>query len=154
MSRQVFVSVIRGAHQFVRQAEEAWKQAVDEHGEKAQLKFPETAFALPMILALTGRKVQTLAECEPVLKHIREELLPDEPSEEVWLPYLGAGLDAGAATMFAQEITLRDRVPQRLPAGPGLLRLPERHGHARDRHPARGRPHAGLRRHPGAGAGQ
>jgi len=104
MSRQVFVSVIRGAHQFVRQAEEAWKQAVDEHGEKAQLKFPETAFALPMILALTGRKVQTLADCEPVFKHIREELLPDEPSEEVWLPYLGAGLDAGAATMFAQEI--------------------------------------------------
>ncbi len=105
MSRQVFVSVIRGAHQFVKQAEEAWKQAVDEHGEKAPLKFPETAFALPMILAMTGRKVQTLADCEPVLKHIRQDLLPDEPSEEVWLPYLGAGLDAGMATMFSQEIT-------------------------------------------------
>jgi len=105
MSRQVFASVIRGAHQFVEEAEQAWKQAVDQHGESAELKFPETAFHLPMILALTGRRVQTLADCEPVFKHIREDLLPEEPTEEVWLPYLGNGLDAGAAAMFAQEIT-------------------------------------------------
>ena len=89
MSRQVFTSVIRGAHHFVEEAEQAWKQAVDQHGEKAPLKFPETAFALPMILALTGRKVQTLADCEPILKHIRQDLLPEEPSQELWLPYLG-----------------------------------------------------------------
>ncbi len=104
MSHKVFSAVIRGAHGFVDEAEKAWKKAVDEHGEDADLKFPETAFALPMILALTGRKVQTLADCEPVLKHCREDLLRDVPADEVWLPYLGHGLDAGAATMFAQEI--------------------------------------------------
>ncbi len=104
MSRKVFSAVIRGAHGFVKEAEAAWEKAVDEHGEKAELKFPETAFALPMILALTGRKVQTLADCEPVLKHCREDLLREVPSDEVWLPYLGHGLDAGAATLFAQEI--------------------------------------------------
>ncbi len=104
MSRKVFSAVIRGAHGFVKEAEVAWKKAVDEHGEQAELKFPDTAFALPMILALTGRKVQTLADCEPVLKHCREDLLRDVPSEQSWLPYLGHGLDAGAAAMFAQEI--------------------------------------------------
>jgi acetyl-CoA synthase len=104
MSRAVFSAVIRGAHQFVSEAEEAWKKAVDEHGESAALEFPETAFALPMILALNGRKVETLAGCEPVLRHCRQDLLHEVPTDRVWLPYLGHGLDAGAATMFAQEI--------------------------------------------------
>lgn len=104
MSRAVFSAVIRGAHQFVGEAEEAWKRAVDEHGESAPLKFPETAFSLPMILALTGREVRTLADCEPVLTHCRQDLLHEVPADRVWLPYLGHGLDAGAATMFAQEI--------------------------------------------------
>ena len=104
MSREVFSAVIRGAHQFVNEAEEAWKRAVDEHGESSALEFPETYFNLPMILALTGKKVTNLAECEPILKHCREDLLHDVPAERVWLPYLGHGLDAGAAAMFAQEI--------------------------------------------------
>jgi len=104
MSREVFSAVIRGAHRFVEEAEEAWKKAVDQHGESAKLEFPETAFALPMILALTGHKVQTLADCEPILKHCREDLLHEVPPDRLWLPYLGHGLDAGAATMFAQEI--------------------------------------------------
>ena len=104
MSREVFSAVIRGAHQFVNQAEEAWKKAVDEHGESAELRFPETAFALPMILALTGRKIQKLADCEPILKHCREDLLHEVPADRVWLPYLGHGLDAGAATLFALDV--------------------------------------------------
>mgnify|MGYP006281907355 CR=1 FL=1 len=104
MSRETFCSVIRGAHQYVDEAEEAWKKAVDEHGESAEIGFPETAFHMPMILALTGRKVNTLADLEPVLKHVREDLVHPVPDEKVWLPYLGHGLDAGAATMFAQEI--------------------------------------------------
>jgi len=104
MSREVFSAVIRGAHQFVKEAEEAWKRAVDEHGESTAIGFPETAFALPMVFALTGRKVEKLADCEPILKHCREDLLKEVPADRVWLPYLGHGLDAGAAAMFAQEI--------------------------------------------------
>ncbi|MCD6417122.1 MAG: CO dehydrogenase/CO-methylating acetyl-CoA synthase complex subunit beta [Planctomycetes bacterium] len=104
MSRKVFQAIIRGSHEFVEQAEKVWQEAVDKHGEGAELKFPGTAFALPMILALTGRKVQTLADCEPVLKHCREDLLHAAPANQSWLPYLGHGLDGGAATLFAQEI--------------------------------------------------
>ena len=104
MSRDVFCAVIRGAHEFVKEAEQKWEEAVEQHGEDAQLKFPETAFHLPMIFALTGREVRTLADVRPILKHCREDLLHPVPDQDVWLPYLGHGLDAGAATMFAQEI--------------------------------------------------
>jgi len=104
MSREVFCAVARGAHRFVEEAEAAWKEAVEQHGEDAQIGFPETAFYLPMVYALTGQKVTTLKEAGPVLEHCRRDLLHPVPEETVWLPYLGHGLDEGAATMFAQEI--------------------------------------------------
>ncbi len=104
MSHKVFTAVARGAHEFVRQAEQAWEKAVEEHGKDQKVEFPQTAFHLPMIYALTERKVNTLGEMEPVLKHCREDLLHPIPEENVWMPYLGHGLDEGAATMFAQEI--------------------------------------------------
>jgi len=104
MSHKVFSAVIAGAHGFVEQADRAWEQAVKQHGESATLKFPETAFYLPMIYALTGRKVTTLAEVKPVLEHCRQDLLHPVPDRDVWLPYLGHGLDGGAAALFAQEV--------------------------------------------------
>ncbi|MBS3763283.1 MAG: CO dehydrogenase/CO-methylating acetyl-CoA synthase complex subunit beta [Planctomycetes bacterium] len=104
MSHKVFSAVARGAHKFVEEAEESWEKAVEEHGEDAEVGFPETAFHLPMIQALTGEKVKTLAEMKPILEHCRHDLLHPVPKEEMWMPYLGHGLDEGAATMFAQEI--------------------------------------------------
>jgi acetyl-CoA synthase len=104
MSHKVFCAVARGAHEFVEEAEAAWKEAVEKHGEDAKIEFPETAFYLPMIYALTGRQVRTLADARAVLEHCRKDLLHPVPDEKVWLPYLGHGLDEGAATMFAQEI--------------------------------------------------
>jgi len=104
MSRKVFTDVINGAHGYVDDAVEAWEKAVEEHGEDAEVGFPETAFYLPMIYALTGTEVETLGDLKPIMKHMREDLLSEPPEEDVWLPYLGDGLDAGAATLFAQEI--------------------------------------------------
>jgi len=104
MSREVFSAVARGAHKFVEEAESAWAEAVKKHGESAKVQFPETAFHLPMIYALTGREVKTLGDMKPVLEHCRRDLLHPVPEDTVWLPYLGHGLDEGAATMFAQEI--------------------------------------------------
>ena len=104
MSHEVFSAVARGAHKFVEQAEAALANAVEKHGENAKVEFPETAFYLPMIYALTGRKVQTLTDMKPVLEHCRRDLLHPVPEKKVWLPYLGHGLDEGAATMFSQEI--------------------------------------------------
>jgi len=104
MSHEVFSAVARGAHKFVEEAEAAWSKAVQQHGESAKVGFPQTAFYLPMIYALTGRKVQTLADMKPILEHCRRDLLHPVAAKEVWVPYLGHGLDEGAATMFAQEI--------------------------------------------------
>jgi acetyl-CoA synthase len=88
----------------VEEAEAAWKNAVAKHGESAKVGFPETAFYLPMIYALTGRKVETLGDMRPLLEHCRRDLLHPVPADKVWMPYLGHGLDEGAAAMFAQEI--------------------------------------------------
>ncbi len=104
MSRKVFCAVARGAHKYVEAAEKMWKDAVKKHGEDQKVEFPQTAFHLPMIYALTARKVNTLGEMEPVLEHCRRDLLHPVPDQQTWLPYLGQGLDEGVATMFAQEI--------------------------------------------------
>ncbi len=103
MSKQVFTQVIRGAHEWVKQAEEALEKALAEHGPDQPIGFGEfTSYNLPMSYAMMGLEVKTLGELKPQVQHARE-LLGPVPTDEMWLPYLGDGLDAGAATMFAQE---------------------------------------------------
>jgi acetyl-CoA synthase len=72
-------------------------------GAGAHVGFPNTAYYLPLILALFGKRVETLKDCRDVLDEARI-LLPDVPSESLWLPYLGSALDAGIATLAAEEI--------------------------------------------------
>lgn len=103
MSKIVAQAAIKGAHSYVKEAEEAWKKAVEEKGREAKFSFPDTAFYLPMAYALLGLEVKTLGEMEPILKEAKS-LLPEVPSKDMWLPYLGPTLDAGVATMLAQEI--------------------------------------------------
>jgi len=104
MSHKIFCAVARGTHKFVQEAEEALQKAIKKHGEKQKVEFPQTAFYLPMVYAFTGRQVQTLGDMIPVIEHCKRDLLHPVPDEKMWLPYLGDGLDEGAATMFAQEI--------------------------------------------------
>jgi len=104
MSHKIFSAIARGAHKFVDEAEEALTKAIEAHGEDAKVEFPQTAFYLPMIYALTGREVKALGDMKPVIEHCRRDLLHSVPDQKVWVPYLGHGLDEGAATMFAQEI--------------------------------------------------
>ncbi len=103
MSKQVFTQVIRGAHTWVRQAEEALAKALTEYGPDKPIGWgPATAYYLSMSYSLMGLEVKTLGELKPQVEHARE-LLGEVPTDELWLPYLGDGLDAGAATMLAQE---------------------------------------------------
>ncbi len=102
MSKIIAAAVIRGAHSCVERAEAMLGTAIDQHGRDAAVGFPGTAYALPAILALVGRRVEKLGELEEALQTARA-WLPAEPSEQLWLPYLGAALDAGAATLVAQE---------------------------------------------------
>lgn len=118
MSKQIFTQAIRGAHAFVNQADEKLTAAIKDKGDDCKVAFPETAFYLPMAYALMGLEVKTLGEMKPILEHCRE-LLPEVPSEKLWLPYLGDGLDAGVATLLSQEVlvALRETNGQTVPEG-------------------------------------
>jgi acetyl-CoA synthase len=52
---------------------------------------------------MTGIKVEKLSDAEKVLDEAKK-LLPAVPKKELWLPYLGGTLDAGIATLWAEEI--------------------------------------------------
>jgi len=102
VSKLICSSAITGAHAWVARAEAKLAEAIREKGEGCTVAFPDTAYYLPVIYSFTGRKVETLGDLIPVLVEARS-LLPQVPSEKVWLPYLGNTLDAGVATLFALE---------------------------------------------------
>jgi acetyl-CoA synthase len=103
MSKVVAGAVIRGARKIVGEAEELLNKAIEEERPTQRIEFPETAFFLPMANALLGAEVKTLADAAHVLAHAKT-LLHNEPSDSVWLPYLGDALDCGIATLLAEEI--------------------------------------------------
>ncbi len=103
MSRIIATAAIRGAHACVARAEAMLKQAALRHGRDAAVGFPDTAYALPVILALTGRRVEKLADLEQALAEARGLAAGALPTENLWLPYLGDTLDAGTATLIAHE---------------------------------------------------
>ena len=103
MSRLIATAAIRGAHGYVEQARSQLLEAVETHGPDRKVEFPDTAYFLPLTLALTGQEVDTLTKAQAALDWAAS-LLPPIPSESGWLPYLGGALDAGAATLIAEEI--------------------------------------------------
>jgi acetyl-CoA synthase len=83
-------------------AETMLSEAINRHGRDKSIGFPGTAYALPVMLALVGKRVEKLGDLEETLQ-IARSWLPAEPTEHLWLPYLGGALDAGAATLVAHE---------------------------------------------------
>ena len=102
MSKIIASAAIRGAHDLTRHAEEELAQAKEAHGADTAVEFPNTGYYLPIIYGLTGEKVEKLSDMDKIMRMARE-LLPEEPSEDLWLPYLGGTLDAGIATLFVEE---------------------------------------------------
>lgn len=105
MSRIIALSAIRGAHRLVRKAEEMLDRVISENGRDYNFEFPDTAYYLPMIYAMTGFAVKTLEDMKVAIGFAKE-LLHEEPKDHVWKPYLGEALDSGMATLFAEEIIL------------------------------------------------
>jgi acetyl-CoA synthase len=102
MSRYIATRAMRGAHSIVNEAEEILRQALADRGAAAPAAFPNTAYHLPLILGMTGREVNTLGDLVPVLDHAKTLLHP-VPTAWRWTPYLGETLDAGMATLLAEE---------------------------------------------------
>ena len=102
MSRYIATRAMRGAHSVVAEAEELLQKALAEKGPDTPAAFPNTAYHLPLILGMTGREVDTLGDLVPVLEQARGMLHPI-PTARRWTPYLGETLDAGMATLLAEE---------------------------------------------------
>ncbi len=105
MSKLIASSAIRGAKNIVAQTEEMLEKTIADKGKDLHFEFPDTAFYLPMIYAMTGFAVKKLGDMKVALGFAKELLHP-EPDEKIWLPYLGEALDSGMATLFAEEIML------------------------------------------------
>jgi len=107
MSKFIATSAIRGAHGAVQEADELLQDALQKLGPDTKIEFKDsvgggTVYYLPTIYGLMGHKVETLGDLPPVIEYAKS-LLPPVPGENLWLPYLGETLDAGAATLFAFE---------------------------------------------------
>jgi acetyl-CoA synthase len=102
VSKIIASAAIRGAHNWVEQAETRLAQLKESIGAEHAVEFPNTAYYLPVVYGLTGEKVERLSDMDRVLAYARD-LLPEVPSEKLWLPYLGTTLDAGIASLLAEE---------------------------------------------------
>lgn len=103
MSKIIASAAIRGAYKIVKQTVDKYKEALDKFGPEQKVAFPNTAYYLPIIYGMLGVPISKLAHMKPVIEKC-ERLLPQLVSEKVALPYLGPALDAGMATLFAEEM--------------------------------------------------
>jgi len=103
MSKIIASAAIRGAHKIAKQAEDILAQAIKENGEDCRVEFPNTGYYIPIIYSMTGLAVEKLADFGEVMQRITD-LLPPPVDDDLWVPYLGPALDAGMATLFAEEI--------------------------------------------------
>ena len=103
MSKYIATRAVRGANALVFEAETMLHKALAEKGPETVVEFPNTAYYLPLIFAMTGEKVATLGDLPPILEKARNLLHPI-PSPDKWTPYLGETLDSGMATLFAAEV--------------------------------------------------
>jgi acetyl-CoA synthase len=119
MSRYIATRALRGANLIVQEFDSLLNKALAELGPDKQIQFTNTAYYLPTILGYTGMEISTVGGLKPVLEHCRT-LLHSPPETETWLPYLGETLDAGVATLLAEEAILGLRFaygqePQQMP---------------------------------------
>jgi len=103
MSKIIASAAIRGAHKIAKQAEDILTKAIKEKGEDCRVEFPNTGYYMPIIYSMTGMAVEKLSDFKEVMQEIKD-LLPPPVDDDLWVPYLGHALDAGMATLFAEEI--------------------------------------------------
>ena len=103
MSKIIASAAIRGAHEIAKQAEDILARAIKQKGPDCRVEFPNTGYYIPIIYSMTGRAVEKLSDFREVMEEVKG-LLPPLVDDDLWLPYLGQALDAGMATLFAEEI--------------------------------------------------
>jgi len=109
MSKVIATGAILGSHYYVKQAEALVEKAITEKGADFKFEFPDTAYFLPQIFSMTGYEVHTVGDMRTALERHVKPLLTEAPADHLFKPYLGEALDAGMATLFAQEIIMAVR---------------------------------------------
>ena len=82
MSRIIASAAIRGAHKYVKEAEQKLGVAIKDKGADTAMGFPNTAYYLPLTLALLGMEVETLGDAQKALTRAHA-LLPPLVADDV-----------------------------------------------------------------------
>ena len=90
-------SVFIGSKQAFEAAGDAVKKCIEQKGREYEVGFPDTAYALPVIYAATGKKVTTLGELESALDIVNSLIVEEDGLEK-------KALNSGLATAIAAEI--------------------------------------------------
>ncbi len=109
MSKVIATGAIKASHYYVKQAEALVEKAISEKGADFKFEFPDTGYFLPQIFAMTGFEIHTVGDMKTALEKYVKPMLTDEPEDVLFKPYLGEALDAGMASLFAQEIIMAIR---------------------------------------------
>ena len=97
MSKHLYKQAYEGAVIATSYAEILLNQAIREHGEGTAVCYPDTAYKLPVITALSGEDVKVLKDLVPILNRIRMNNVREDISFE------GAKTN-GEAALYAAEI--------------------------------------------------
>jgi len=97
VSKELFKKCYEGTVTATNYAQIRLDQSIQEYGADKPVKYPETAYYLPVIYALEGTKVETLGQLVPILNKIKTECLNSDMTLE-------GSLLNGKLTLFAAEI--------------------------------------------------
>lgn len=94
--KKLFKNVYNGAITAVSYAEILLNQAIRRFGEDAKVEYPDTAYFLPIIRALSGEEITKLGQLPPILNRMRAQIYEDLTFENARL--------AGESVLYAAEI--------------------------------------------------
>jgi acetyl-CoA synthase len=97
MANQLYKQAFDGAVIATSYAEILLNQAIREHGENTPVSYPDTAYKLPVITALSGEDVKTLKDLVPILNRIRTTKIKEDLTLE-------GAKNSGEAAFYAAEI--------------------------------------------------
>ncbi|NLI92650.1 MAG: CO dehydrogenase/CO-methylating acetyl-CoA synthase complex subunit beta [Peptococcaceae bacterium] len=92
----LYQTVFAGSKQALKTAVQYVDKAIEQKGPDQKIAFPDTAYSLPMIYAITGNKVGTLEELKGALDLVKSLIVEKEQ--------LRQAEDAGIGTAVAAEI--------------------------------------------------
>ncbi|MHA6711424.1 acetyl-CoA decarbonylase/synthase complex subunit alpha/beta [Dehalococcoides mccartyi] len=103
MSKTVAEAAIKGARNIVNASYEVYKQTLVTNCPDTAVGFPNTAYFLPVIYGILGIQVEKLSDMGMVFDKCFKMLPPPEVNAED-VTELGAVLEAGLSTLFAEEM--------------------------------------------------